>query len=138
MTMRKILSLFLVMLAALVLSGMSGLGDQPTGKAPETPEDIRVTLIDRQDRTVELSQFSMDGNIYIKGDVGSGNLTVPMTKIKRVSFGTVRGEFVPVTVRMKTDEKIDLRLSKRADFFGNMGVGAYRVEASQVRKISFR
>ncbi|NIQ93987.1 MAG: hypothetical protein GWO11_00425 [Desulfuromonadales bacterium] len=136
--MRKFLSWALVLIATFFLTGMGGIGGQPTGKTPETPEDIGARLVDRQGNAVDLTQLSMDGNVFVKGDVGSGNLTVPMAKIKKLTFGPVRGEFVPVTVLMKTGEQVELRMSKRADFYGNMGVGAYRVEASKVREISLR
>ncbi|MFO7982081.1 MAG: hypothetical protein R6V08_01340 [Desulfuromonadales bacterium] len=135
--MRKSLSLFLIILAALFLTGMGGLGGQPSATTPETREDIAARVVDRQGTTIELSQFSMEGNVFIKGDIGSGNLTVPMKNIQKITFGEIRGEFVPVTVLMKSGEKIELQMSKRFDFYGNMSAGAYRIEASRVKEISF-
>lgn len=135
--MRKSLSLFLIILAALFLSGMGGLGGQPSATTPETPEDISAKLLDRQGTTIELSQFSMEGNVSVKGDIGSGNLTVPMKEIQKITFGSIHGEFVPVIVLMKSGEKIELQISKRSDFYGNMSAGAYRIEASRLKEITF-
>ena len=135
--MRKSLSLFFILLPVLFLTGMGGLGGQPSGTTPETRENIAARVVDRQGTSIELSQFSMEGNVSIKGDIGSGNLTVPMKKIEKLTFGSIRGEFVPVTVLLKSEEKIELQMSKRADFYGNMSAGAYRIEASRVKEIIF-
>lgn len=133
--MSALFRISMLLLVAALLSGMGGGGGQPAGKTPETSEDIKAQLVDRQGVAIDLSQFSMNGNVSITGDIGSGDLSLPLSRISHIQFGEVVGEKVPVILRLKSTEKVELSLRKRAIFYGNMGVGAYRIRADEVREI---
>lgn len=136
--MKDLFRILMLLLAAALLSGMGGVGGQPAGKTPETSEDIKAQLVDRQGVAIELTQFSMDGNVSIQGDIGSGDLSLPLSRISRIEFGELRGEKVPVVLHLKSTEKVELDLRKRAIFYGKMGDGAYRIRADEVREIVLR
>jgi hypothetical protein len=135
--MRGVLIVVLSLAAAALLTGMGGLGGVPGGTVPKTDENIRARLVDRSGVTVELTQFSMDGDVFLEGSRGDGTMTVFFKEIAEIRFGAVAGEEVPAELMLKAGGRLQLEVRKRAVFYGSTGVGAYRVVARDVARIEF-
>lgn len=135
--MRSMLTVVLALLIAALLSGMGGLGGTPEGTVPKTDENIKARLVDRSGVTTELSWFSMDGQVFVEGRKGDGQMTVFFRDLKDVGFGQVSGEDVPVDLVLKSGEHLQLKVRKRALFYGSTGVGSYRIPARDVSRIDF-
>lgn len=135
--MRSVLTAVLVLLTAVVLTGMGNMGGPPEGTVPKTEENIRVQLKDRSGVATELSRFSMDGNVFLEGRHGEGRMTVFFRDLKEVSFGAVSGDDVAADLLLKTGNHLQLRVTKGALFYGDTGSGAFRIAAGDVSRIVF-
>jgi hypothetical protein len=135
--MKRILATFSLLAAALLLLGMGDLGGAPAGSVPQTAENLHAVVIDRSGIRTDLSQFSMDGTLFLEGNRGSGKLTVDFKKIAAVDFGQVSGDRVAVSLQLKDGEKIDLMILRRALFYGDTGYGAFKIAARDLQRIEF-
>ncbi len=135
--MKRGLAILLTIFGAALLCGMGSMNGGPEGSIPETSRNVSARLTDRGGVSAEVENFSMDGNIYLQGTLGGGTLTVPFEKLQRVDFGPVGGEKVPARLLLRTGETLELSLRKRAVFYGQMGVGSFRIRAAEIQRIEF-
>ncbi|OGW37698.1 MAG: hypothetical protein A2X58_03310 [Nitrospirae bacterium GWC2_56_14] len=135
--MRGLLTAVLAVLAACLLMGMGNLGGTPEGEIPKTDQNFRVTLVDRSGVSSELSRFSLDGNLFVKGKRGEGEVSIYFRNIREIHFGPVSGSDVPADLVQATGSRVQLKVNKDSMFFGDTGYGAYRIPASSVSRISF-
>jgi len=130
---------WLTLLAALplvaLLCGMGSLGGAPEGGVPQTEENIKVRVTDRQGVATELTRFSLEGKTALEGKIGSGLMTVFFRNIERAEFGAVNGDTVPVKLILKTGETLEIAVRTRRIFYGSTGYGALQLRARDVSKI---
>lgn len=125
----------LLLLAAVILTGMGGLGGTPEGVVPETKENIRARIIDRQGIATDVQRFSMDGNTFLSAARGNGSVTIPFREIASIDFADASSGGVALEVRLAGGEKISLRMSRTSVFHGSTGYGSYQIRARDVRRI---
>ena len=135
--MRRVLMIVLALLAGAVLTGMGDLGGIPAGTVPKTDENIKAQIVDRSGVSTELSNFSMDGQIFLDGRRGDGQMNIFFRELREISFGKVSGEEVPVDLLLKSGSRLQLNVRKRTLFYGDTGYGAYRIPARDVSRIVF-
>lgn len=135
--MRGALTVVLAILAGCLLMGMGSLGGTPEGEIPKPDKNFRVMLVDTSGVPSELTRFSMDGNLFVKGKRGEGEVTVPFGNIREVHFGQVSDSDVPADLVQTSGARIQLRVNKSATFFGDTGYGTYRIPAGNVSRIQF-
>lgn len=135
--MRGVLTAVLVLLVATMLTGMGGLGGAPAGTVPKTEENIKAKIVDRSGVSTELGWFSMDGKVFLEGKRGEGQMSVFFRELKEVSFGPVSGEDVPADLLLKSGSSLQIKVRKRAVFYGDTGSGAYWIPARDVSRIVF-
>lgn len=133
--MKRMTMLLLLALGALLLTGMGGLGGAPEGTVPQTEENIKVKLTDREGVTTELSQFSLDGKTSFEGQRGGGKILVFMRNVASAEFGAVSGEDVPVDIKLKSGESLQIKVRKRLVFYGSTGYGAFQIRARDLRRV---
>jgi hypothetical protein len=136
--MRGIVTTGLVLLTAAILMGMGNMGGTPEGSVPNTSENIKVQLVDRKGVAVELSRFSMDGKIYLEGNLGEGTMSVNFGDLKEVSFGPVTGDSVPADLLLSSDRHLQLKVHKVTVFYGVTENGAYRISVQNTDRIIVR
>jgi hypothetical protein len=127
----------LALLAAAMLTGMGDLGGIPAGTVPKTDENIKAQIVDRSGVSTELSSFSMDGQIFLDGRRGDGQMNIFFRELREIGFGKVSGEEVPVDLLLKSGSRLQLNVRKRTLFYGDTGYGAYRIPARDVSRIVF-
>jgi hypothetical protein len=125
----------LALLALVMLTGMGDLGGVPAGTVPKTEENIKVQLVDRSGVSTELSSFSMDGQTFLDGRRGDGQMNISFRELREISFGKVSGEEVPVELLLKSGNRIQLTVRKRTLFYGDTGYGAFRIPARDISRI---
>lgn len=135
--MRKLLTTALVLLTAALLMGMGSLGGPSEGTIPKPKENIGAQLVDRSGISTDLSRFSMDGNIFVRGRRGEGEMNVFFRDLKEVSFGAVSGSDVPADLLLTSGRRVQLKVDKKAVFYGDTGVGNYNITAGDVSRIVF-
>lgn len=127
--------LFLV--AALVLTGMGNLGGVPDGRIPETKENIRARVVDRQGISTELEKFSMDGKEFLSAARGSGTVSIPFRDIRLIEFGDIAGNMVHFQVHLAGGERLSLQIEQRSIFYGSPRYGYFQIRARDVGRIEF-
>lgn len=135
--MRGLVTGFLVLVASLLLTGMGGFGGTPAGTVPQTEEDIRAVVFDRSGVSTELTRFSLDGNVFIEGGRGSGKVSVFFRELKSLRFGEAGTNEVDAELLLKSGESLQLKVRKRAVFYGATPYGAYHIAAYDVDRIEF-
>lgn len=135
--MRRLMTGALSLLAVALLLGMGSIGVAPEGTIPKTEENIRAQLVDRAGVATELSRFSMDGKVFLDGRRGSGQMSVFFRDLKEVDFGPTSGDDTPSDLLLKSGKRIQLKVDRRAMFYGDTGAGTYRITAGNVSRIVF-
>ena len=135
--MKRYIWMVLVLVGACFCLGMGELGGQPEGTIPETDVKIAAKVVDREGMVTSLDQFSMDGKTYLDTMRGSGQLTIPFQQLESVSFGKPNGDEMPVQVKFKAGETMELAVRKRAVFYGATGYGAFVIKARDLARIEF-
>ncbi|HEY6008269.1 MAG TPA: hypothetical protein VIU40_08085 [Geobacteraceae bacterium] len=135
--MRTLLTAALILLAAALLMGMGNLGGTPEGTIPKTSENIRAQLVDRLGVSNELTRFSMDGNVFLEGRRGEGQMSVYFRDLKEVIFGPLSGNDVTADLLLKSGKRVQLKVNKSAIFYGDTGSGTYHIAAGSVNRIVF-
>ena len=135
--MRKPMTVALVLLTAALLMGMANIGGTPEGTIPKTEENIRVHLVDRAGVSTDLTRFSMDGNVFLTGRRGEGQMSVFFRDLNEVSFGPVSGSDAPADLLLKSGKRIQLKVNKSDIFYGDTGSGTYHISAGNVSRIVF-
>jgi hypothetical protein len=136
--MKRFAGVIAICCAALLLTGMGGLGGIPEGTIPEVKEDIGVRLVDRSSTTTELTRVSVDGNLFLEGLRGAGKVTIPLQEIQRLEVTAVAGETVAARLQLRNETVLNLNLRKRAVIYGDTGYGAYQILLRDVQLVEFR
>ena len=135
--MKYLLTVVLVLLGAVLLTGMGNLGGTPEGTVNKTGENIKVQVVDRKGVSTELAWFSMDGKEFIEGRRGEGKMNVVLHQLKEISFGPVKGEEVIAELLYKTGSRHQLQLNKSDKFSGDTGFGVYWITAADISRVIF-
>lgn len=135
--MKRPVLLLLLLASVFICTGMGELGGQPEGTVPETDVRIEARVVDRSGTETSLNQFSMDGKTYLDAMRGSGQLTIPFQQLSLLTFGKVVGDDMTVQVKLKSGVDMDLKIRKRALFYGSTGYGAFVIKARDVARIEF-
>ncbi len=135
--MRYLLTVALVLLIAPLLMGMGNLGGTPEGTIPKTEENVQAQLVDRSGVSTHLTRFSMDGNVFLSGRRGEGQMNVFFRDLKEVSFGPLSGNDAPADLQLKSGKHVQLKVEKNAVFYGDTGSGTFRISAGDVSRIVF-
>jgi hypothetical protein len=135
--MRKVAAIVLALAALCLLTAMGGLGGAPAGTVPQTDEDIRARLADRSGTVVELTRFSLEGNVFIEGALGSGKVSVFFRELKSLQLSEAGPNDLAAVLQLKSGESLHLILRKRALFYGATPYGAYHIVARDVERIDF-
>lgn len=135
--MKFILKSSLLLVTALLILGMGGVGGYPEGTVPETDIRIQVKLMDRAGISSNLNQFSMDGETYLNALRGHGNLTIPFQHIANIIFSERADDEVKIEVKLKSGNTMNLAVKPRAQFYGSTGYGAFQIRAADVAQIQF-
>ena len=133
--MTRWLLVAIALLLTTFLCGMGSLGGAPEGGVPQTDENIKVRLTDRQGVATELTQFSLEGKTALEGKYGSGLMTIFFRNIQRAEFGQAEGEEIPVRLFLKTGDTLEIKVRKRHIFYGSTGYGALQIRARDIGKI---
>jgi len=135
--MRNLLTVSLALLTAALLMGMGSIGGTPEGTIPKTEENIRAQLVDRSGLSNDLTRFSMDGKVFLKGRRGEGQMSVFFRDLKEVSFGPASGNDATADLLLTSGKRIQLKVHKRDIFYGDTGSGTYHISAGDVGRIVF-
>lgn len=136
--MRRFVITWMILLSALLLCGMGGLGGEPEGALPETEHDFSVLIVDRAGVETSLSRFSMDGSTFLHGQLGEASVTIAFEDIQSASFKSLANDRIKVVLELKEGRDLTLLIRRRSGFAGQMEVGVYHIRAEDVARIDFK
>ena len=129
---RHWLAAFLFILPLCLGMGFGG-GDGPTS-IPEPQQSYKAELTDVEGKKVELTQFSIEGQTYVLGNLGAGNVAIPFAKIKSAAVSQ-DGDKVKAVLSLKDGQTITLMASTKAKAYGKTSFGNYVIPLGEVSSI---
>ena len=135
-------SLRVIVLCALLVTmplimAMGTGGDEVPTRIPEPKVNYLVTLTDLGGTSVELSHFSIAGVAFLAGDMGRGELAVPLDQVKEVLIRHHEGEY-KAEVALKDGKNVTISVKGSLKATGKTSYGNYRVPLEEVSSIKLR
>lgn len=130
----KLISLALICLCLPLLMAMGmGDGEGPT-RIPEPDKSYKVIITDISGQRVELSEFSLDGQVFVFGKLGDGQASVPFERVKRVDIVN-NDKGLMATVDLNDGKQIKLAVRPGLKAYGKASFGLYRIQMNEVSSI---
>ncbi len=130
-----VLAALLLCLPLLMAMG-TGSSDVPT-RIPEPKANYLVTLTDQGGTTVDLSHFSIEGVVFLSGEMGRGELAVPLDQVKDVQIRRKDGE-LKAEVTLADGKNVTVTLKGSLKATGKTSFGNYRIGLDEVSRIQVR
>lgn len=132
---RVALSAWLLLCLPLLL-GMGGGDSEGPTRIPEPGADYRVRLTDQEGGRVELTFFTIDGQTFVLGQVGQGQVAVPFERVKTVEMSN-RGGQLKAKVTLKEGEPVELMVKAALKATGKTSYGNFRIPLGEIRAVEF-
>ena len=137
--MKKYLAPFFIFSLLIFLMGMGELGGTaPVDKIPVPDKNFTARVVDRQGVETALSNLSCEGKVFLAGNRGRATVTIPFEKISQIQFQNPEGSEVPVKVFLQDQKPIEIKVAKRAKFYGKAEFGTFQIEMKDLRSINFQ
>ncbi len=128
----------LSLLCSLPLVLGMGFGDsQGPTRIPEPQSNYRVLLVDQEGVRVELTEFSVDGQTFVMGGLGQGQVAVPLEKVRAVDIVHQDGK-LKARISLAQDGPVDLELDGNLKATGRTSYGNFRIPLSEVRRVEVK
>ena len=136
--MKRFLAPILIFSSLLFLMGMGGAGGSaPADKIPSPEKNFGVKVTDREGVQTSLSQFSQEGKVFLTGKRGSATVTIPFEKISQIQLLSAEGNDVQAKLDLRNHESLDIKVDKRAKFYGKADFGTFQIDAKDLKTVSF-
>ena len=126
------LAMLLVLIPLLMAMG-TGDSEGPT-RIPEPQFNYRVLLTDQMGTRVELTQFSIEGQSFVMGEVGKGEAAVPFAKVKEVTFAN-QGDMILAKLNAAGETMVELLVKPSLKATGKANFGNYSIPLGEVSRI---
>jgi len=133
---RSIGVLLLLLVAFVLVCGMSGLDTQSMERIPMPAKNFEVEVLDLANVRTRLTQFSINGATYLTGRQGRADFTVAFDQLQSLDFRAV-GDQLEAAVLLKAGHKVQLLVDPRLICSGRTSFGSYRIKAGDVSQIRF-
>jgi hypothetical protein len=129
------LGIVVMVIAAFFLLGMGKLEQtEKPGEIPLPEKEVSAMITDNEGLTLNLSQFSINGQINLTGKLGAGRVNIPLSQIRVISL-TNGSKGLVAKVELTDHSQMNLLLEKGAMISGRIKVGTYQVSMDQLKKI---
>jgi hypothetical protein len=136
--MKRFLAPILIFSSLLFLMGMGGVGGSaPADKIPSPEKNFGVKVTDREGFQTSLSQFSQEGKVFITGKRGGAIVTVPFEKISQIQLHSAEGNEIQAKLTLRTQDNLDIKVDKRAKFYGKADFGTFQIEGKDLKTVIF-
>lgn len=133
--MRSCLVIAIMVLAALFLLGMGKMDQtEKPGEIPVPDQEVSVSITDNEGLTLNLTQFSINGQTFLPGKLGAGRVALPLSQIRVIHLST-ESKGTAAKVEMTDHSQLQLFLEKEIMVYGKIKFGNYRVSADHLKKI---
>jgi hypothetical protein len=136
--MKRFLAPMFIFLSIFFMMGMGEMGGAvPADKTPTPEKNFAVRVTDREGIQTSLNQFSQDGKVSLTGKLGSATVSIPFEKISQVQVQNVEGNDVQIKVSLRNQESLDIKIDKKAKFYGKANFGSFQVEVKDLKALNF-
>ncbi len=126
-----------LLLAALLCLGMGGLGEREVvTKIPKPDRFFSVELVDAEDVSFQLHEFSMEGLTLLPVAAGKAQISLDFAEIREARF-FLQGDKAKAVVDFQNNTSQEFSLDPDLSFFGLTDWGKVNVKAGDVRRITF-
>jgi hypothetical protein len=134
--MKARLGLLGLILSAFFLLGMGNMMEPPEKQVeiPHPDKEISVNILDSQGQALNLTQFSLNGQTYLTGKLGAGQVAIPLGQIRLVSLAP-EGKEISAKLEMVDHSLMNLQMDKSITAYGKIKFGTYKVTLERLRKI---
>lgn len=128
----------LLVMAALLCLGMGGLGEREVlTKIPKPDRFFNVEVVDAQDVSFLLREFSMDGLTLLPVMEGKAHISLDFAEISEARL-YLQGEHVLASVQFRNGTSKDFHLEPDLSFYGLTDWGKLNLKAKDIRRIIFK
>lgn len=104
---------------------------------PVPKKNFDVVVVDAEDNKLDLSNFSCDGEVYIKGMLGKAQSIVSFEKINSISFSFEDADLIG-KLTLKDGKEVKLKIKKTLKFYGKTDFGNFIIRAEDIKSITFK
>jgi hypothetical protein len=133
--MKRLLAAGLMVMLGLSLMGMGKM--DINGKPEEIPvpdREVTAVVVDLEGVTLNLSQFSINGQTALSGKLGAGKAAVLFSQIKTVTL-VPEAKVLRARVDLADNQVVNLILDQGLTAYGRTRFGTYQVQLDQLKKI---
>lgn len=135
--LQRMACVFLAIMALFCL-GMGGLGERDVvTKIPKPDRFFNVEVVDAEDVSFSLREFSMEGLTLLPVTSGKAQISLDFAEIEEARL-YLQGEQVLARVSFKNGSGHDFFLSPDRSFFGLADWGKVNIKAKDIRRITFK
>ncbi len=130
--------LVMVVIAAFLLMGMGKSGQ--TGKPGEIPlpdKEVSAVITDSEGLTLNLTQFSINGQTYLQGKLGAGRVAVPFGQIRSMTL-SLEPKGIAAKVELIDRSQMSLTLEKGLTAYGKIKALNYQIILDLLKKIEIQ
>jgi hypothetical protein len=124
----------LLLLAAPFLMAMGMNESEGPTRIPEPGQNYRARLIDLEGVSIEVTHFSIDGQVFVLGRLGDGNLAVPFEKVKSIDL-IKQGDSTKARLTLFKEKPLDLVIKGSLKAYGKTDYGNFRISLDKVKNI---
>ncbi|RJX32678.1 MAG: hypothetical protein C4525_09810 [Desulfarculus sp.] len=129
------LACLLLSLPLLLAMGIGG-GEGPTS-IPEPRSNYLVVLTDVQGTQVTLKEFSIEGQDFVLGRLGQGELAVPLNKVRLVELRKVQGK-LSASLTLTDGKRVQMEVKPQLLATGKTDYGNFRIRLEEVGRIEVK
>jgi hypothetical protein len=133
--MKVWLSLIGMMLCIFFLLGMGNMEQtDKVGEIPRPDKEVSVTISDSEGQVLNLTQFSLNGQIYLTGKIGAGQVAIPLDQIRLITLSP-NGKEISAKLELADRTQVNVHLDKGIMAYGKIKFGTYKIALERLRKI---
>lgn len=118
--------------------GMGNFGEQDVvTKIPQPDRSFRVELVDADDVSFTVRDFSMDGLTLIPVESGKARISLDFAEIEEARMN-LRDDHVLATIDFRNGSSSEFTIKPDIPFYGLTDWGKLKIMAGDVRRITFQ
>jgi hypothetical protein len=118
--------------------GMGNFGEKDVvTKIPRPDRSFRVELVDADDVSFAVRDFSMDGLTLIPVEAGKAKISLDFAEIEEARMN-LRDDHVLADIRFRNGSSSEFHIKPDIPFYGLTDWGKLKIEAGDVRRITFK
>ncbi len=120
-----------------MLMGMGNIGgDSGVIKIAEPEKNFKVRLVDQEDVSVVLEQFSCQGQIYFPGKRGKAEISIEFERIARVDF-FLKDRELYADVALKDGGRVEMIVDRDRPCLGKAEFANVKIRMEDVKQVVF-